>query len=119
TFACSFGSAKVSSYRLGGTRGELLVDPAYEYTASLRHTLTISAECRERRFAQRAQFAPGLLYFSDCILLNRAPEPGADEGLADVRVIRALYRSAQTGGPVELPPFEKHERPSLEQEIRR
>jgi hypothetical protein len=34
-------------------------------------------------------------------------------------VIRALYRSAETGRPVELAPFEKRERPSLEQEIRR
>jgi glucose-fructose oxidoreductase len=36
-----------------------------------------------------------------------------------VRIIRALYRSAETGRPVELPAFEKHDRPSLEQEIRR
>ena len=36
-----------------------------------------------------------------------------------MRVIRALYRSAQSGQPVELPPYEKRERPSLEQEIRR
>jgi glucose-fructose oxidoreductase len=119
TFACSFGSAKVSGYRLVGTKGDLLVDPAYEYAAPLRHKLTIDGESRERRFAQRDQFAPELLYFSDCVLQNRAPEPGADEGLADVRVIRALYRSAQTGQAVALPPYEKRERPSLEQEIRR
>jgi len=47
------------------------------------------------------------------------PEPGAEEGLADVRVIRALYRSAELGAPVELPPFERRQRPSLEQEIHR
>jgi len=34
-------------------------------------------------------------------------------------VIRALYRSAESGQPVSLPPFAKRERPSLEQEIRR
>jgi glucose-fructose oxidoreductase len=39
--------------------------------------------------------------------------------LADVRVIRALYRSADTGQPVALPPFSKEDRPSLAQEIRR
>src|SRR5207244_1784491 len=81
--------------------------------------LTIEGETRERRFARRDQFAPELLYFSDCVTLNRAPEPSADEGLADVRIIRALYRAAATGQPVALPPFEKHARPSLEQEIRR
>jgi glucose-fructose oxidoreductase len=36
-----------------------------------------------------------------------------------VRVIRALYRSAETGQPVRLEPYTKRERPSLEQEIRR
>jgi len=41
------------------------------------------------------------------------------EGLADVRVIRALYESARTGRPMRLAPFEKRSRPSLEQEIRR
>src|SRR4029077_4897454 len=85
----------------------------------LRHRLTLNGETRERRFARRDQFAPELLYFSDCVLQNREPEPGDDEGTADGRVIRALYRSAETGRPVELAPFEKHERPSLEQEIRR
>jgi glucose-fructose oxidoreductase len=119
SFACSFGADKVSEYRLAGTKGDLAVEPAYEYAFALRHRLTLEGEMRERRFARRDQFAPELLYFSDCVLQNREPEPGADEGLADVRVIRALYRSAETGRPVELPPYEKRERPSLEQEIRR
>jgi hypothetical protein len=34
-------------------------------------------------------------------------------------VIRALYRSADTGQPVTLEPFSKEDRPSLEQELRR
>jgi predicted dehydrogenase len=119
SFTCSFGAAKVSAYRLIGSKGDLLVDPAYEYAGPLKHRLTIDGDTRERRFSKRDQFAPELLYFSDCVLQNREPEPGADEGLADVRVIRALYRSAESGRPVELPPFEKRERPSLEQEIRR
>ncbi|HEX6690412.1 MAG TPA: Gfo/Idh/MocA family oxidoreductase [Burkholderiales bacterium] len=119
SFTCSFGAAKVSSYRIAGPKGDLAVEPAFEYAVALRHRLTLDGETRERRFARRDQFAPELLYFSDCILQNREPEPGADEGLADVRVIRALYQSAESGRPVELPPFEKRERPSLEQEIRR
>jgi len=118
-FTASFGAAKVSEYRLAGTKGDLAVEPAYEYARPLKHRLTLDGETRERRFAKRDQFAPELLYFSDCILQNRTPEPGGDEGLADVRVIRALYRSAQTGQPIKLAPFAKRERPSLEQEIRR
>jgi len=119
TFSCSFGAAKVSEYRVAGTKGDLCVEPAYDYARPLKHRLTLDGDTRERRYAKRDQFAPELLYFSDCILLNRQPEPGAEEGLADVRIIRALYRSAESGRPVELEPFERSERPSLEQEIRR
>ena len=119
SFSCSFGAADVAQYRLVGTRGDLAVDPAYEYAVPLFHRLTLDGETRERRFAKRDQFAPELLYFSDCVIQNRDPEPSAEEGLADIRVIRALYRSAQSGRPVELEPFRRQERPSLEQEIRR
>jgi predicted dehydrogenase len=119
SFSASFGTEKVSEYRLAGTKGDLAVEPAYDYAKPLKHRLTIGGEMRERRFAKRDQFAPELLYFSDCILQNGTPEPGGDEGLADVRVIRALYLSADSGQPVALQPFAKRTRPSLEQEIRR
>jgi glucose-fructose oxidoreductase len=119
SFTASFGAAKVSEYRLSGTKGDLALEPAYDYARPLKHRLTLDGEARERRFAKRDQFAPELLYFSDCVLQNGTPEPGGDEGLADVRVIRALYRSAETGQPVTLEPFAKRARPSLEQEIRR
>jgi predicted dehydrogenase len=120
SFTCSFGATKVSEYRLVGTKGELAVDPAYEYAKPLEHRLSMEGNVvSERRFAKRDQFAPELLYFSDCILQNRDPEPSAEEGLADVRIIRALYQSMESGRPVELAPFRRTERPSLEQEIRR
>ena len=119
SFTASFGAAKVSEFRLAGTKGDLALEPAYDYAKPLKHRLTIDGDTRERRFAKRDPFAPELLYFSDCILQNGTPEPGGDEGLADVRVIRALYRSAEAGRPVSLEPFAKRSRPSLEQEIRR
>jgi predicted dehydrogenase len=120
SFTCSFGATKVSEYRLVGTKGEVAVDPAYDYARPLQHRLSLDGSVvSERRFAKRDQFAPELLYFSDCVLLGREPEPSAEEGLADVRVIRALYESIASGHAVELAPFERNERPSLEQEIRR
>jgi glucose-fructose oxidoreductase len=39
--------------------------------------------------------------------------------MADVRIIRALYRSAQLGRPVKLDAFERSRRPDLSQAIRR
>jgi predicted dehydrogenase len=119
SFTCSFGAADVSSYRVVGTKGELVVDPAYEYAGELKQRITINGRTRERTFPKRDQFAPELIAFSECILTGAPPEPSGWEGLADVRVVRALYRSADTGQPVTLEPFDKEDRPSIEQEIRR
>ena len=119
SFTCSFGAADVSSYRVVGSRGELVMDPAYEYAGELKQRVTIDGRTRERTFPKRDQFAPELISFSDCIQTGAAPEPSGWEGLADVRVIRALYRSADSGQPVTLEPFTKEDRPSLDQELRR
>lgn len=119
SFTCSFGAADVSSYRVVGTKGELIMDPAYEYAGQLKQRVTVDGRTRTRSFSKRDQFAPELISFSDCILSGAAPEPSGWEGLADVRVIRALYRSADTGQPVTLAPFSKDDRPSLEQELSR
>jgi predicted dehydrogenase len=117
SFLCSFGAADVSEYRIVGTKGDLALEPAYEYAMALQHRLTIDGERKERRFAKRDQFAPELLYFSDCVLKNHDPEPGAEEGLADVRVIRALYKSARTGRPVRLDAMKQPAKPSMRREI--
>ena len=119
SFTCSFGAADVSMYRVVGTKGDLVMEPAYEYAGELKQKTTIDGRGRERTFAKRDQFAPELLHFSECIQTGSTPEPSGYEGLADVRVIRALYRSADTGQPVTLEPFDKHDRASLDQEIRR
>jgi hypothetical protein len=50
---------------------------------------------------------------------GRSPEPSGLEGLADVRIVEALYRSADIGRPVAIEPVNKTKRPSPKQEIRR
>jgi predicted dehydrogenase len=119
TFTSSFGAGDVARLQVVGTRGDLVMDPAYEYAEALTHRVTIGGRTRERTFAPRDQFAPELLYFSECVKSAEEPEPSGWEGLADVRIIRALYESADSGAPVQLAPFDKRERPTLEQEIRR
>jgi glucose-fructose oxidoreductase len=97
----------------------LHVDPAYEYAAGLAYELTVNGKTSRKRIGKRDQFAPELLYFSDCILKNREPEPSGEEGLQDVRIVEALYESAETGKAVSIPPFEKTKRPTGRQRIGR
>ena len=118
-FVTSFNSSDVASYRIVGTKGQLVVDPAYEYAEGLAYELTVNGKTTRKRIGKRDQFAPELLYFSDCIQRNRAPEPSGEEGLQDVRVVQALYRAAQTGKAVRLPPFERTKRPTGRQRITR
>jgi glucose-fructose oxidoreductase len=118
-FTSSFGAADVSEYRVLGAKGSLRVEPAYEYAMGLKHELAIGGKTRTRTFKKRDQFAPELLYFSDCIKKNIEPEPSGREGLADVRIIQALRRSARSRRPVKLGNFKRAKRPTLRQEIRR
>jgi predicted dehydrogenase len=116
---CSFGASDCGEYRVVGTKGNVRLDPAYEYAMELKQYVTTGGKPRERVFAKRDQFAPELAYFSDCVQRGVEPEPSGWEGLADVRVIQALYRSASKKKAIALAPFEKSRRPSERQEIRR
>ena len=117
TFTCSFGAADRSAYEVIGTKGALKMDPAYELAGSLKCQITTGERTRTATYRPRDQFGPELVYFSDCILKNKEPEPGGTEGLADVRIIRALVESSRRGQPVRLPRLETGKRPDPEQEI--
>ncbi|MGA8619903.1 MAG: Gfo/Idh/MocA family oxidoreductase [Candidatus Sulfotelmatobacter sp.] len=119
TFTCSFGAADISRYTLIGTKGLLSADPAYEYAKGLKQEIVIGEKITKKNFPKRDQFAAELTYFSDCILKNKEPEPSGWEGLADVRVVRAIYESARSGKTVELPDFPIQKRPTIQQEIHR
>lgn len=117
--AASFGAADRSSYTVHGTSGWLRVEPAFELNGPLRHHLSVDGREEETEFPDRDQVAPELLYFSDCIIEDREPEPNGVEGLADVRVINGLQRSAASGSLVSLRPVGVGKRPSIEQEEKR
>jgi predicted dehydrogenase len=119
TFCVSFGSDKTSGYRIVGSRGSIRVEPGYELAKGLHLHVTQGGKERRIAFRKRDQFAPELLHFSDCVLHDRDPQPGGQEGLADVRVIRALYRSAQRNRPVRLAPLAPRRQPTKRNEITR
>lgn len=118
SFTCSFGAAAHASYRVVGTKGDLEVTSAYEFAEEMEHVLTIGDRKTRKRFPRRDQVAAELLRFSECVITGKEPEPSGREGLADVRIIRALYRSAREGRAVALPSFDKRRRPTLAQEAR-
>lgn len=118
-FTCGFGHAKVSRYEVIGTKGLLEMESAYTFHGMIRQSITLDGEVERRLFRKRDQIAPEILHFSDCIRLDREPEPSGKEGLIDVRIIEALNASVKQGRAIrmtELPAEREEERPTLKQE---
>jgi predicted dehydrogenase len=120
TITSSFGAAGYAEYSVSGTAGWVRISPAFDYVAPVG----VEAKIGKRDIVRREypivdQFGAEMRYFSDCILKNREPEPDGYEGLADVRIVRAIIESARSGKPVKLGPFKKASRPSKKMLIRK
>jgi len=111
TFTTSFNANGVSDFRVVGTEGNIHAEPAYEYAEALGYTLTVGENIRKKKGRRRDQFAAEISYFSDCVMQGRDPEPSAEEGCWDVRVVNALYEAANNGEPVKLDNFGPERRP--------
>lgn len=118
-FCVSNSVAGVSSYRIAGDKGDLRLEPAFEYSEGNTHYLTIDGKTKEESFGKSDQFAPELIYFSRCILADETPEPSIEEGICDIRVIEAILASTRSGKPVKLPPYQRRERPGPAQKIKK
>jgi hypothetical protein len=86
---------------------------------ALKHRITVGEKTRSKTFPKRDQFAAEVSYFSDCVLSDREPEPSGLEGLADVRIVQAIYESARQEKAVEIPKLPAKRRPRLRQAIQR
>jgi len=102
-FHSSFGEEPGSSLTMFGEEGWLQIAPAYRHEVESRLVLSRQGRAEEMTFPPTNQFAEEITYFSNCILTNRQPEPSGIEGLQDVRIVEAIYRSARDGRPVTLP----------------
>jgi predicted dehydrogenase len=119
SFTTSFGASETADFEVIGTRGRLRAIQAYDYSMPVTLELTVAGRTKKMTYGLRDQFAPELIYFSDCILKNREPEPSGIEGLRDVHVICSLYQSAKTGAPVKMEQIKRQRYPTLRQEIYR
>jgi predicted dehydrogenase len=106
-FSVSLVPRGVDFYRLIGERGDLLAEPAYGYGETLRYVLTIGDNTVERSVARRDHVAAQIAAFARTIRDDArrgegVVNPTGAEGLADVRVLEALFESRRSGRSVEL-----------------
>ena len=118
-FTCSFGAAPADAYQIVGTKGELSLQPAFDYHVKPAMTLNVDGKKKKTTFDKVDQFGGEIEYFSRCILQNEEPEPSGYEGMADVRIVQALLQSMRSREPVKLDPYEKRSRPGEQQEMKK
>ena len=91
-----------NAYRVTGTKGWIELEPATSYEGQkMRINRDGRTEPRDPP-AGKAQHAGQLDHLAECILDDKEPLTGGEEGLADLRVIEAIYRSAREGQRVRL-----------------
>jgi len=118
TFACGFGEASVSEYRVIGTKGDLRLEDAFTFQDGATMHATVDGETETTKFDSHDQVGAEIDYFADCILNDVNPEPDGNEGLIDMMIVEAIEQSYKTGRTVELGGFPEKIRPAGDQEYK-
>jgi predicted dehydrogenase len=98
----SYGAVLTSFLNMYGEEGWASLCPAFAFEQKRRLTVESSSRRLEKTFDTLDEFAPEIDTFSQCIREGRDPEPDGYEGLKDLVIIEAIYRSARTRRPVPI-----------------
>lgn len=119
SFSVSFGAFPTADFDLIGSKGRIRLEKAYEYAKTMSLKIYEEKRIITKKYPKRDQFAPEIIYFSDCIQKKKRPEPSGEEGLMDLKIIEALLLSIDLGAPITLDEIHKRTRPSESQKITR
>jgi glucose-fructose oxidoreductase len=115
----SFGEEPTAALTVFGDEGWIRITGAYEAHRPSALEVMRGGRREEMAFEVVDAFAAELAHFSNCVLRDIAPEPSGIEGLTDVRIVEAIYRSARDGRPVTLPRIARVDVPPAEQDLRK
>ncbi len=98
----SYSAAAASFLHVHGERGWAALDPAFAYGEERRLFGKIGGRWFEQKFKVMDEFVLELDAFADCIRRKHDPKPDGKEGLRDIVVIQAIYRSARENRSVPI-----------------
>jgi len=94
---CTYGSPMPGYFRVRGSRGTVIVEPAFNYDK-----LHLLAQFEDEQTLELAlddpdptQFLREADHMADCILQNKEPKTSGQEGLRDMVLISQIYRSCE------------------------
>lgn len=98
----------VQYYQLMFTKGWAELNPAFPYEGLRMRVGYLAPDGKteiveERSLPRKNRFALEMDHMARCVTENRTPHTPGEEGLADMKVIQAIYESARRNRPVTLP----------------
>ena len=97
----SYLAREAKRIHVQGSEGEVTLDPATDYYIRNLY-LTKEGDQRQIVIPNPNQFAAMLDELAAAVQEDRAPKTPGEEGLRDVRIMQAIYESAETEQPVTL-----------------
>jgi predicted dehydrogenase len=94
---CTYGSPMLGYFRVRGSRGTILMEPAFNYdklhlTAQFEEGGTLDLAPDD---ADPKQFLREADHMADCILQDKEPKTSGKEGLRDMELIEQIYRACE------------------------
>lgn len=102
SFTASFNGHPGSQLSILGTKGRITVEPAFDAPLDRDVRIDRADERIELIGAGRNEVVEELDYFATCIHTGTEPEPNGRDGRADLRILGAIYESADVGARVRL-----------------
>jgi predicted dehydrogenase len=102
--ASSYSAVAASFLQVHGERGWAALNPAFAFEEERRLFGKIQGRWFEQKFKVIDEFVLELDAFAECIGRGRDPEPDGMEGLRDIAIIQAVYRSARENRTVQIKP---------------
>jgi len=100
----SFSAVAASFLQVHGEKGWAALNPAFAFEEERRLFGKIQGRWFEQKFKVIDEFVLELDAFAECIGRGRDPEPDGMEGLRDIAIIQAIYRSARENRTVQIKP---------------
>ncbi len=100
----SYGTNTKGWYRAYGSKGSVQLEPAFGYEGVQLKIEGAGHSGNDDTIpdSNPHQFTREADHLAECIAQNRQPRSAGEEGLRDLRILEAIYRSCQQRGPVKL-----------------
>ncbi|WP_049899166.1 D-xylose 1-dehydrogenase Gfo6 [Halococcus agarilyticus] len=98
----SQNAARSSHLQITGTEGELRLDPVFFPDEPRRLRIRRGDLDASLDFDQRDQMTEEFTYFADRVIAGEDPLPDGEHGLADMKILRAIYEASETGTVIDV-----------------